>query len=69
MRRLRSRLFGFAKRQDGVVTVEWVAIAAAVVVGAITIGWLVFTNVKTHSNSVGQPINDVSNTPVTQPPP
>jgi Flp pilus assembly pilin Flp len=67
--RLRSCVFRFARENRGVVTVEWVAIAAAVVVGAITIAWLVFTQVQTQSNSVGTPINDVSNTPVSQPPP
>lgn len=64
-----ARMFGFARSEDGVVTVEWVALAAAMVIGAVTVGWLVFGQVKTQSNSVGQPISNVANTPVTQTPP
>ena len=64
-----SRIGHFVKSTSGVVTVEWVAIAAAIVIGAITIAWFIFVNVKTQSNSVGSPINGVVNTPVTQSPP
>ena len=33
-----------AKSEDGLVTVEWVALAAAMVVGAITVGYIVMNN-------------------------
>ena len=62
-------MFRFARENHGLVTVEWVAIAAAVVVGAITVAWVVFGNVRTEANSVGSTIENVANTPVTQPPP
>ena len=64
-----SHLANFVRRQYGVVTVEWVALAAALVIGAVTIAWLVATNVKSQSNSVGSTISDVSNTTTSQPHP
>jgi hypothetical protein len=38
-RKVRATLDGFVKSEAGLVTVEWVALAGAVVVGAIFIGW------------------------------
>lgn len=64
-----SHIGHFVKNTSGLVTVEWVAIAAAIVIGAVTIAWLVHTNVKGQANSVGSPINEVANTAVSQPPP
>jgi len=43
----------FWRRQDGVVTVEWVAIAGAVVIGGITVVWIVMNNLQTPASSVG----------------
>lgn len=64
-----SHLANFTRTDSGVVTVEWAALAAAVVIGAITIAWLVWVNMETQSNSVGSTINDVSSTTTSQPPP
>ena len=54
---LRSGLRSFIKSEDGLVTVEWVALAAAVVVGGITLVWLVMNNLKAPANTIGSQIN------------
>lgn len=64
-----SRLRGLIKRNDGLVTVEWVALAAAMLVGAVSIGWLVAINLKAPSNQIGTRINTVATTTITQPHP
>jgi len=56
----------FVKKEDGLVTVEWVALSAAVVVGGITLVWLVIGNLKTPANSIGNQIDSAATTPVTQ---
>jgi len=56
----------FARAQDGLVTVEWVSLAAAVVVGGITLVWLVVTHLETPAGSVGSQINGAATTAVTQ---
>jgi len=43
----------FAGAQDGLVTVEWVALAGAVVIGGISLVWLVMNTLKTPANAVG----------------
>jgi Flp pilus assembly pilin Flp len=64
-----GRLIQFVKEERGLVTVEWVALAAAMVVGAVSIGWLVMVNLKTPANSIGTRITTVATTPITQPHP
>lgn len=56
----------FLKGEDGLVTVEWVALAAAMVVGAVSIGWLVAFNLKAPSNQIGTRINTIATTTITQ---
>ena len=51
-RRTGARFAGFLRSQDGMVTVEWVAIAGALFIGAITVGWLVMKGVETPANSI-----------------
>lgn len=46
----------FANAENGVVTIEWVALGGAVLVGAITIGWLVLNTLKAPASSVGSNI-------------
>lgn len=52
----KKRVFGvlrnFTKSEDGVVTVEWVALAGAVLVGAIAIGWIVLNGLQTPANNI-----------------
>lgn len=43
----------FFRAEDGLVTVEWVALASALVVGAIAVGWLVMQNLQTPANAIG----------------
>jgi len=69
MKKLRSALAGFHRAEDGLVTVEWVSLAAAVVVGGISLVWLVGNNMKAPANNVGSTINNVAKTTITQPHP
>ena len=41
LRRTGTDLRGFWSSEDGLVTVEWVALAGAIIIGAIAVGWLV----------------------------
>lgn len=43
----------FLSGQGGLVTVEWVALAGAVVIGGITAAWMVMNGLKTPANTVG----------------
>jgi hypothetical protein len=47
--RARGVVRGFVASQVGVVTVEWVALAGAVVVGAIFIGWTLLHSLGTST--------------------
>jgi Flp pilus assembly pilin Flp len=49
------------KREDGLVTVEWVALAAAMVVGAVAIAYLVMHNLEGPAKTIGNTIGGVSN--------
>ena len=42
----------FFSSEVGLVTVEWVALAGAVVIGGITVVWIVLNNLQTPSNNV-----------------
>ena len=64
-----SRFASFAREDKGLVTVEWVALAAAMVIGAVAIAWIALTSVETQSNTVGSTIGGVANTTTTQTPP
>jgi Flp pilus assembly pilin Flp len=46
----------FAKAEEGLVTVEWVALAGAVVIGGITVVWIVMNNLQTPANNIGSNI-------------
>ena len=69
MKARRGFLSRLAKSEDGLVTVEWVALAAAMVVGAVSIGWLVMVNLKTPAASIGTGIDTTATTTITQPHP
>lgn len=53
MGRIRAHLGGFFASEDGLVTVEWVALAGALAIGAITVGWLVLNGLKNPASSIG----------------
>ena len=52
----------FISRDEGVVTVEWVALAGALVIGAITIGWIVMNGLSTPATNVGTALSNCSST-------
>jgi hypothetical protein len=49
-------LRNFARREDGLVTVEWVALTAAMVVAAIVISFSVMKNTSTEAKTIGNGI-------------
>ena len=51
-----SRLRAFVVEERGLVTVEWVALAGAVVIGGITVVWIVMNNLQTPASAVGSNI-------------
>lgn len=58
-----SQFRHFVKSTNGLVTVEWVALAAAMIVGAVSIGWVVMTSLKGPANLIGTTINGVVTAP------
>lgn len=52
-RKVRAQLNGFFASEDGLVTVEWVALAGALAIGAITVGWLVLNGLRAPANQIG----------------
>lgn len=43
----------FGRSEEGAVTVEWVALAGAVLIGAIAVVWIVMNNLKTPASATG----------------
>ncbi len=43
----------FLRKKDGMVTVEWVALSAAVLVGGIAIAWTVLNNLDPVAKQIG----------------
>jgi Flp pilus assembly pilin Flp len=52
-------LLAFLKDESGLVTVEWVAIAAAVVVGGIAIAWAVLDQLDPVAATIGTTLSGV----------
>ena len=46
-------LQNFARREDGLVTVEWVALTACMVVASIVVSYTVMHNTNTQAQTVG----------------
>jgi len=59
---MKNFLKGFLKAEDGLVTVEWVALAGALVIGAITVGWIMMNGLKTPATNVDNAITNCSST-------
>jgi len=55
----------FIKREDGLVTVEWVALTAGMVIAAVAIGFTVMNNAKNAANNVGGGITSAVNSKYT----
>jgi len=57
----KKRVFGvlrnFVKQEDGVVTIEWVALGGAILIGAIAVGWLVLNGLQTPASNIGTNLN------------
>jgi Flp pilus assembly pilin Flp len=53
LRRASTDLRGFMVSEDGLVTVEWVALAGAIVIGAIAIGWMVMHSLTSPAAQIG----------------
>jgi len=51
----------FIKVEDGLVTVEWVALTAGMVVAAVAIGFIVMSNTYKAASNVGGNILGTSN--------
>lgn len=49
----------FCSDESGVVTVEWVAIAAAVTIGAIAIAWTVLGSLQAPASAIGSTLMGV----------
>lgn len=49
-------LHDFFKAEDGLVTVEWVALAGALVIGAITVGWIMMNGLQAPATNVDNAI-------------
>ena len=54
--RLGRVVHNFTNNELGLVTVEWVALAGAVVIGGITVVWIVMNNLQTPAQAVGSNI-------------
>ncbi len=48
-----SGLRRFIRVEDGLVTVEWVALTAGMVIAAVAIGYTVMSNTKSASANIG----------------
>ncbi len=48
-----KKFMGFVKKEDGLVAIEWVGIAAVVLVAGITIAGALMTGANTAGTSVG----------------
>jgi hypothetical protein len=52
-RKIGANLGDFFASEDGLVTVEWVALAGALAIGAITVGWIVLNGLQSPASSIG----------------
>ena len=65
MKRLAARLGRFGKQDDGLVTVEWIAIAAAVVIGGVALVWTLYNQLAPGPGSaISSTITGIANTPI-----
>jgi hypothetical protein len=60
-KKLVARMARFVRREDGLVTVEWVALTAGMVVAAVVIGFTVMQNTAGQASLVGGGISSQNN--------
>jgi len=53
MNSLKNKIRNFVRVEDGLVTVEWVALTAGMVVAAIAIGFVVMNNTYDQGKLIG----------------
>lgn len=53
----------FGRDEGGLVTVEWVSLAAAVVVGGMAICWLVLGGLSSPATAIGTQLSGVASSP------
>jgi len=61
MKSLISKASRFVRVEDGLVTVEWVALTAGMVVAAVAIGFIVMQNTYVAASNVGGNILGTTN--------
>jgi hypothetical protein len=54
---LARRIRSFSRGEGGVVTVEWVAVAAAVTLGAISIAFIIMNGLVTPSQNIANQLS------------
>ncbi len=53
MNSLKNKISQFVRVEDGLVTVEWVALTAGMVVAAVAIGFIVMNNTYNEASQIG----------------
>lgn len=53
MNSLKNKMRQFVRVEDGLVTVEWVALTAGMVVAAVAIGFIVMNNTYNEASQIG----------------
>jgi hypothetical protein len=53
MTSLKNKIRNFVRVEDGLVTVEWVALTAGMVVAAVAIGFIVMQNTYEEASDIG----------------
>jgi hypothetical protein len=61
LRAVFSRHKGVLSSDSGVVTVEWVALAAGLVVGSIVVSFIIMQGLVGAANSIADDLNDFAN--------
>ena len=59
---LRRDVQKFMVSEVGLVTVEWVALAGAIIIGAIAVGWIVMRSLSSPAHSIGSSITSHQST-------
>jgi hypothetical protein len=62
MSSFKNRIRNFVSVEDGLVTVEWVALTAGMVVAAVAIGFIVMNNTYVEGQAIGNGITNAVDT-------
>ena len=61
MQKFAAAIRRFTKKEDGMVTVEWLALAAAVTIGAVGIAWTLYGDLKAAGGPGTQIATNITN--------